>query len=74
MPTNSRISSKDNGKRTRAMTPDELINRGLIEHPDLQLVREISIRAMLMDSKEPPRVIGVATDVVIVPTNSQCPV
>jgi hypothetical protein len=50
----------------------QVIEDGLAANPDVRLVLEIALRAREVESKEPPRNIGVATDIVATPTNSQC--
>ena len=54
------------------MNVEQIIKSALDENPDIRLVLEIAARAREAESKEPPRNIGVATDIVAVPTNSQC--
>lgn len=44
------------------------------ENPDTRLVLEIATRAHAQEFREPPRNLGIATDVIANPTNSQYPV
>lgn len=44
------------------------------ENPDVQMVLEIATRAHVLESREPPRYIGVATDIAVTSANSQYPV
>jgi hypothetical protein len=46
----------------------------LKQNPEVLLVLEIAKRARASEAAEPPREIGSTTDVVALPTNSQCPV
>jgi hypothetical protein len=57
--------------RIRASMDAETIVRNLT---DVRLVLEIATRAHAIESREPPRNLGMATDVVVNPTNSQYPV
>lgn len=54
------------------MDTAQVIKDALDANPDVRLVLEISARARDAESKEPPRSIGFATDIVAIPTNSQC--
>jgi hypothetical protein len=54
------------------MKPAQLIRDAIEKNPDIRLILEIAVRAREIESKEPPRNIGVATDIVAIPTNSQC--
>jgi hypothetical protein len=73
MPPKPRTPSK--ARRKMQNSPVErLMDRALANHPDVALVREISLRARDLEAIEPPRSIGIATDIVAMPTNSQYPV
>ena len=54
------------------MSAEQVIKNALEENPDIRLVLEIAARARDAESKEPPQNIGIATDIVAIPTNSQC--
>lgn len=41
------------------------------ENQDVRLVLELARRTA--EFREPPRTLGIATDIVALPTNSQCP-
>ena len=47
------------------------INNALSENPDVLMVLEIAARAREMEAKEVPQEIGVSSQVVAIPTNSQ---
>jgi hypothetical protein len=50
------------------------VQKVLEENPEVRLVLEIAARARDVESRDPPRYIGIATDVIAIPTNSQYPV
>ena len=50
-----------------------IIRKGITENPDVRTVLEIALRARELESAQPPRNIGIATDAVATSTNSQCP-
>lgn len=54
------------------MDTAQVIKDALDANPDVRLVLAIAARARDAESKEPPRNIGFATDIVAIPTNSQC--
>lgn len=54
------------------MDVTRLIQKSLKENPEIQLVLELASRAHEMEAKELPRHIGMATEIVAIPTNSQC--
>lgn len=54
------------------MDAAQVIKDALETNPDVRLVLEVATRAREAESKEPPRSIGFATDIVAIPTNSQC--
>jgi hypothetical protein len=45
-----------------------------VENPDVRTVLEIAARARDIESREPAKTIGIATDIIAIPTNSQYPV
>jgi hypothetical protein len=49
----------------------ELINKALRENPDVCLVLDIATRARETEARELPREIGVSTEVVAIPINTQ---
>jgi len=50
----------------------QVIKNELDKNPEVSLILEIATQAREMESKEPPRNIGVATEIITIPTNSQC--
>lgn len=56
------------------MNAEQIVQKALRENPEIQMVLEIAARARQAEEQEPPRNIGVATDVAVVPTNLPCPV
>jgi len=48
----------------------KLVRRAM-ENPDVRIVLEIAERARDVESREPAKTIGMATDVIAIPTNSQ---
>jgi hypothetical protein len=75
MMTNRKPKASKAQARNRASMDAETVVRNLIdESPDVRLVLEIATRAHAIESREPPRNLGMATDVVVNPTNSQYPV
>ena len=67
-------TSKRERRKKASMDVATVIQKGMDKNPDVQVVLEIAMRARNLESVEPPRSIGMATDVVALPTNSQCPV
>lgn len=51
-----------------------LVQKRVEASAEMRLVLEIAARARAAESNEPPRHIGIATDIVATPTNSQYPV
>jgi hypothetical protein len=45
--------------------------RRAMENPDVRIVLEIAERARNVESKEPAKTVGMATDVIAIPTNSK---
>ncbi len=58
-------------KGEHAMNPVQIIQNALDKNPEMRLVLEIAARAREVESRELPRDIGLATDIAVVPTNSQ---
>lgn len=56
------------------MNAQTVVQNWIDESSDIRLVLEIAARAHAIEFREPPRYLGIATDIVAVPTNSQCPV
>lgn len=50
------------------------VSKRINENPDVRLVLETATRAHVLESREPPRYIGVATDIAVTSANSQYPV
>lgn len=65
---------KSKPREKASMNVETIIQKGLAENPQIQLVLDIAQRARELEFREPPRNIGMATDVVATPTNSQYPV
>jgi hypothetical protein len=59
---------------TPPVTSAEKLQKQIAENPEIRTVLEIAMRARETDATQPARVIGIATDVVANPSNSQCPV
>jgi hypothetical protein len=66
-PKASKAQARNRPLRGVATAVRELIN----ENPVVRLVLEIAMRARALESLEPPRYIGIATDFVAVAPNSQ---
>jgi predicted DNA-binding protein len=56
------------------MSVSEIVEKALKENPDIRLALEAVNRARDAESKEVPREVGMATEVVAIPLNPQCPV
>lgn len=74
MVSHKRTKSKADGGLPTSPNPQSVIEKAMIDNPEVCLVLEIAMRARVAVSSEPPRHIGVATEVITIPTNSQCPV
>lgn len=48
-----------------------VLQQGIKEHPEIALVLEIAARAREIEAKEPPKEIGVSTEVAATPAHSQ---
>jgi hypothetical protein len=53
------------------MNATQLIDKALSENPDILVVLEIAARARETEAKEPPREIGVSTEVAAISIDSQ---
>jgi hypothetical protein len=66
---------KRNQRKTSIpVTSAEKLQEQIAKNPDIRVVLEIAMRARETEASQPARVIGIATDVVALPSNSQCPV
>jgi hypothetical protein len=74
MPAKKRKSKHSVRKMTPPVTSAEKLQKQIAENPEIRTVLEIAMRARETDATQPARVIGIATDVVANPSNSQCPV
>jgi hypothetical protein len=75
MPTKKQKSKRRVRVRLRLpMTSAEKLQRQIAENPDIRAVLEIALRAREAETTQPARVIGIATDIAAIPSNSQCPV
>jgi hypothetical protein len=54
------------------MKAEQIIRNAMDNDPDIRLVLEIAERARAAELQDPARNIGVTTDIVTIPTNSQC--
>ncbi len=53
------------------MDVDRTIRNVLAKNPEMLLVLEIATRAREVESREPPRELGLSTDIAVVQPNSQ---
>ena len=51
-----------------------VIERAIMENPEVRLVLDLAMRAREIEGRELPREIGMATEVTAIPVNSQCAV
>lgn len=56
------------------MDAEQIVKDAIATNPDVRLVLEMAARAREAESKEPPRSIGMSTEVAALPTTSQYPV
>jgi hypothetical protein len=56
------------------MDANQTIKKAFDENPDVRIVLDIATRARDVETRELPREIGAATEVVAIPTNPQCAV
>jgi hypothetical protein len=56
------------------MDTNQAIKKAFNENPDVRMVLDIATRARETETRELPREIGAATEVVATPTNPQCAV
>ena len=61
-------------RKSEAMNIETLVQKQVEENTEVQLVLEIAMRARDAAAKEPPINIGMARDIIAIPTNSQYPV
>jgi hypothetical protein len=52
------------------MKAEKIIQRAMEENPEFRLVLDMATRVRDVESKEPPRNIGMATDTASIPVNS----
>jgi hypothetical protein len=60
--------------RTHSATPvtvETVLTDGLQANPEIQIVREIAMRAREMEAREPPLELDMTTETVATPINSQ---
>jgi hypothetical protein len=50
----------------------KMIENALAKNPEIRMVLELASRARQIESKEPPRNIGMATETVAIPSRPQC--
>lgn len=74
MPMKKHKSKRDQRKMAFPMTSAEKLQEQIVKNPDIRAVLEIAMRAHETEAMQPARVIGMATDVAALPSNSQCPV
>jgi hypothetical protein len=60
------------GAWSGTMNIEKVIESKLKENPEVRLVLQIAARARDLEALEPPREIGLATDIVAIPSKSQC--
>jgi hypothetical protein len=53
------------------MNAEQMIKNGTDKNPEIRLVLEIAARAQELESKQPPRDLGMVTETATIPTNSQ---
>ncbi len=56
------------------MSVTQIIEKALEENPQIRIVLEAAARARDAEAKEPPKEISGSTEVVTVPTHTQCAV
>jgi hypothetical protein len=56
------------------MDAEKIVQEAIKTNPEIRLVLEIAMRAREAECKEAPLNIGLATEIVAVPTNLPCPV
>lgn len=66
--------NKAESRARRSSTLKRTLSTGIAANPEILLVLAIASRAYEIEANQPARNIGVATDIVAVPANSQCPV
>ena len=63
-----------NPRMEMVMDTTQIIKDAFDANPDIRLVLNIAARAHETEARELPREIGVATEVVAIPSNPQCAV
>lgn len=53
------------------MKTNQIIRDAVAEHPEIRLILEIAARARETEAREQPRELGLATEVVAIPTHTQ---
>lgn len=66
--------SKRSVPTTVPVTNAKKLQKQITENPEIRAVLEIALRAREMETTQPARIIGIATDIAATPSNSQCPV
>jgi hypothetical protein len=56
------------------MNAAEMVQKAVDENPDIEAVLQIALRARETEARDLPREISVTSEVVAIPTNSQCAV
>jgi hypothetical protein len=74
MTTRKPKALKTQARNRASMNAQTVVRNWMDENPDIRLVLEIAARANAIEFREPPRDLGMATDVIAVPINSQYPV
>ena len=74
MPMKKHKFKRNQRKMAVPVTSVEKLQKQIVENPEIRTVLEIAMRARELEVTQPARVIGIATDVVAIPSNSQCPV
>jgi hypothetical protein len=54
------------------MDAEQTVKEAIQANPELRLVLEIAARSQELEFKEPPRTIGMSSDVSSIPVNSAC--
>ena len=74
MPMKKHKSKRNQRKMDLPVTSAEKLQQQIVKSPDIRAVLEIAMRARELEAARPALVIGIATDIVASPSNSQCPV
>jgi hypothetical protein len=57
-----------------AMEAQQMVQHAMRDNPEIQIVLEIAARARDAEAMASPQQLGTATEVVAIPTSSQCAV